>query len=138
MRSAATALTCLLLAGCATSYQAAPVSTAAYPAKMAARTLPARAAPFSDADLLALALANSPEVAHARAKYQTALAVARVARQAPSPTLTLTAEYSKEAGGSSPWLYGVGTDFPLDRGARRTTRLSTADGSVSPNCRRCQ
>ncbi len=75
----------------------------------------------------ALAFANSPEVARAKASYQTALTVARVARQAPSPTLTLTAEYSKEAGGSSPWLYGVGTDFPLDLGARRDARLGTAD-----------
>lgn len=126
MKTVCTALSCLLLAGCAT-YAAAPVSTADYPAKVAARTLPARAAPYTDADLLALALANSADVANARARYLTAVAAARVARQAPSPTLTLTAEYSKAAGGSSPWLYGVATDFPLDLGARRSTRMSSAD-----------
>lgn len=126
MRSAARALTCLLLAGCAT-YQAAPVSTADFPAKLAARSLPARGAPYSDAELLALALTSSPEVANARAKYDAAVAAGRVARQAPSPTLTLTAEYSKDAGGSSPWLYGLGADFPLDLGARRGARLTSAD-----------
>jgi CRISPR system Cascade subunit CasA len=39
----------------------------------------------------------------------------------------LTAEYSKEAGGESPWLLGAGSDIPLDFGARRDSRLTQAD-----------
>jgi CRISPR system Cascade subunit CasA len=40
--------------------------------------------------------------------------------------LTLTAEYAGQASESSPWLYGVTSDIPLDLGARKSTRIDTA------------
>jgi CRISPR system Cascade subunit CasA len=39
----------------------------------------------------------------------------------------LTAEYSKAAGGTSPWLYGAALDLPTDWGQRRDSRVQSAD-----------
>ena len=68
----------------------------------------------------------NPRIAEARAHAQSAEASARAARAGPSITLTLTAEYARNAAESSPWLYGVTSDAPLDLGARRTTRVNAA------------
>lgn len=115
----------LLLAGC-THYVAAPVRLESYPATLDARRLDEKPidAVWTGADLLAASLTRNAVVAEAAAKYRTAVAAARASRIAPSMTLTLTAEYSKD---SKPWLYGVGSDIPLDIGGRRGERLNTAD-----------
>lgn len=116
----------LLLAGCAT-YAPAPVRLDAYPAALEARTLDDKpaGATWTGGDLLAAALTRNAAVAEAAAKYRTAVAAARTSRVAPSMTLTLTAEYAKSD--PKPWLYGVGSDIPLDIGARRGERLNAAD-----------
>ncbi len=120
-----------ILAGCAQfqTYQPAPLDAARLPAEVAARRLEARpdGAAWTGSELLSLALSRNAQVAAAAARYRTALAAARTARQPAAATLTLTTEYSRDAGGSSPWLWGLGTDFPLDFGTRRQARLSTAD-----------
>jgi CRISPR system Cascade subunit CasA len=116
----------LLLAGCAT-YAPAPVHLEAYPAALEARTLDEKpaGATWTGGDLLAVALARNAAVAEAAAKYRTALAAAKTSRVAPNMTLTLTAEYAKSE--PKPWLYGAGSDIPLDIGARRGERLNAAD-----------
>lgn len=115
-----------LLGGC-TTYVPAPVHLEAYPAALEARRLDEKppGATWSGADLLAAALARNAAVAEAAAKYRTAVAAAKASRVAPGMTLTLTAEYAR----SEPkhWLYGVGSDIPLDIGARRDERLNAAD-----------
>ncbi|MDB5456766.1 MAG: TolC family protein [Caulobacter sp.] len=116
----------LLLAGCA-HYAAAPVRLEAFPAAYDARRLDEKpaGAVWTGADLLAAGLARNATVAAAAAKYRTAVAAAKVSRVAPGMTLTLTAEYAK----SEPkhWLYGAGSDIPLDIGARRGERMNAAD-----------
>jgi CRISPR system Cascade subunit CasA len=116
----------LLLAGCA-AYVPAPVHPEAYPAALQARTLDKKPASetWTGGDLLAAALARNVTVAEAAAKYRTAVAGAKASRVAPSMTLTLTAEYARSE--SKRWLYGVGSDIPLDIGTRRGERLNAAD-----------
>lgn len=117
----------LALAACA-HYSPAPTRPEVFPAALKARRLEAPASRiWSGADLLAASLAGNPQIAEAAARYRTAVAAAKTARVPPSATLTLTAEYSKAAGGDSPWLYGVGSDIPLAFGARRSGRWGAAD-----------
>ncbi|MBW8812842.1 MAG: TolC family protein [Caulobacterales bacterium] len=122
----ALALTAALgLAGCV-AYAPAPPQVAAFPQAFDARRLdeaPAGTA-WTGAELLKAALARNPRIAEARAKYAVALAAARTAKLIPGPTFTLTAEYASE---HPHWGYGAGADLPLDYGARRSTRLGTAD-----------
>ncbi len=116
----------VLLAGCAT-YAPAPVHLEAYPAALDARRLDEKpeGASWTGADLLSAALARNAAVAEAAAKYRTAVAAAKASRVAPGMTLTLTAEYARSE--PKQWLYGVGSDIPLDIGARRGERLNAAD-----------
>lgn len=124
----APAIAGLLLAAC-TSYAPKPQDLAALPAKVAASRLPERAS-WTTADLLAASLRSNPQIEEAAAHYRSTVAAAKTARTPPPPTLTLTAEYSKDAGGTSPWLLAGLTDIPLDRGGRRSSRVATADLAV--------
>ncbi len=132
MRSAASRAALLtaawLVAGCA-HYTPAPVQPAALPARLDVAHLDEKptGATWTSADLLAAALTRNAAVAEAAAKYRTALAAAKAARVAPGATLTLTAEYANDPSTSSPWLYGASSDIPLDVGARRSTRVGSAD-----------
>lgn len=82
-------------------------------------------------DYLAAAMLTSPAIAAQRAALDSAVARARAAHAPPSgPTVTLTAEYARDAAASSPWLIGGALDIPLDRGGRRTARLAIADLAV--------
>ncbi|MBL8550126.1 MAG: TolC family protein [Hyphomonadaceae bacterium] len=130
------------LSGCAT-YHAAPLAPAEIAARAtdrgfdveAVRAELARLAPNAAWDgqswnrltLLAAAAVASPTLAESRAHAQSATAAARAARARPSVTLTLTAEYARNAPESSPWLYGLTSDAPLDVGARRGARIGSAD-----------
>ncbi|HEX3365315.1 TolC family protein [Phenylobacterium sp.] len=93
---------------------------------MAARTLTQKppGQVWSGADLLTAALTNNPQIAEARAKYLTALAGVRAAKAPPGPSLTLTAEYATE---QPRWGYTAASNIPLDYGARRSTRIDTAE-----------
>jgi CRISPR system Cascade subunit CasA len=116
----------LSLSAC-TTYVPAPVRLETYPTALESRRLDEKpaGATWTGSDLLSAALARNAAVAQAAAKHRTALAAAKTSRVAPSMTLTLTAEYAKSEPKS--WLYGVGSDIPLDIGARRGERLNTAD-----------
>ena len=83
--------------------------------------------PWDVVSLYAAALKSNPRVAEARAINETAAAIARASRSAPSSTLTLMAEYANASGDSSPWLAGIGTDIPVESRALRGARLTTAD-----------
>lgn len=76
--------------------------------------------------LLAAAMQGSPAVAEARAHVATLGAGAQAAKAGPPIILTLTAEYAKSAPESSPWLYGVASDIPLDISEVRNSRISAA------------
>jgi outer membrane protein TolC len=118
------AVLALGLSGCV-HYAPAPPRPEQFPAAMAARRLPPKPAGevWSAADLLAVALDNNPQIAEARAKYLTALAGVKAAKAAPGPSLTLTAEYAAEG---PHWGYTGASNIPLDYGARRSSRITTA------------
>jgi outer membrane protein TolC len=113
------------LAAC-THYAAAPPRPDALAVAYDARRLDEKppGAAWTGADLLAAALARNPQVAEARARRLVALAAIRTARQLPAATLTLTGEYANE---HPHWGYGAAGEFPLDVGARRSTRITTAE-----------
>lgn len=116
-----------LLSACQT-YTPAPPRLDAYPATAAGRSLtPPASGRWTAADLLAVALADNAQITEAAAKVRTAQATVQVARVPQVATLTLTAEYSDEA---SHWLYGVGSDIPLDIGARKSGRIGQAELAV--------
>lgn len=115
------------LAGCV-HYAPKPIDHAAFPTALEARKLtpPAEGA-WTQADLVQAALAGSPQVTEAAASYRLAQATARKARVGPPMTMSLTVQYAYDSGPVSPWLYGFTSDIPLDVGARRSSRLTTAD-----------
>jgi CRISPR system Cascade subunit CasA len=119
---ASAALLALGLAGCV-AYTPAPPHPERYVADVDARRLPPKTTPWSGADLLAVAIAQNPQIVEARAKYVTALAAVKAAKAPPGPSLTLTAEYASE---TPHWGYTAAGDAPLDYGARRSTRIDTA------------
>jgi len=79
---------------------------------------------------LQLALAHDPAVAAARATLAAALSSEKGARNLPPLSLTLTAEYSKDSDPERPWLYGGAVGIPLDVGAKRAARVTSADLNV--------
>ncbi len=115
-------LAALTLAACA-HYTPAPPQLDRFPAELEARRLEAKAS-WSGSDLLAAALARNPRVAEAKAKYLTAVAAAKTAKQAPGLALTLTAEYADQ---NPHWGRSAALDIPLDVGGRRRARLSASD-----------
>ena len=82
-------------------------------------------------DLLAAAIALNPAVAASTAAVRTAETDAAAARVRPSAVLTLSAEYANDPTTSSPWLYGLAVDQPLDLGQRRKGRVQLADAKVA-------
>ncbi|MDV6330647.1 TolC family protein [Asticcacaulis sp. 201] len=113
-----------ILTGCA-SYQPAPLNMA---------TLGQPRTGLSDfpldADrptLLRFALSHDPTLTAARAALHAAEQAQKSARNLPSLSLTLTAEYSRDADPKKPWLYGGALGIPLDLGARRQARVTAAD-----------
>lgn len=116
----------LALSACV-AYAPAPVRLEAYPQQRAAARLSAAADghAWTGGELLAEALRNNPAVTEAAAKYRTAVAAAKTSHVPPSAALTLTAEYAKSE--PKQWLYGAGSDIPLDVGGRRKERIGAAD-----------
>ncbi len=110
------------LASCAT-YMPAPLDVHAIAAPTV-HDLPANA---SAGDLLRLALARDPAVAAARASVAAAEASRKAAKNLPPLSLSLTAEYSKDANAQKPWLFGGAVGIPLDIGAKRAARITAAD-----------
>jgi CRISPR system Cascade subunit CasA len=129
------------LAGCVT-YEPAPLSPADLARSHLTRSLDPivimadvkRIAPsarwsgesWDRLSLFAAALRSSPAIAEARAHVASLDAAMRAAQAGPAMTLTLTAEYADKASESSPWLYGITSDIPLDLGARRSARIDAA------------
>ncbi len=93
-----------------------------------AQTLPAPpGGVWTNQALLAVAIPRSTAIRAAEANYRAARAAALAARTPPPISLTLVAEYSRDAGGTSPWLLSGLFNIPLDYGARRQARLGAVD-----------
>jgi CRISPR system Cascade subunit CasA len=127
-------VTILLLAGCV-RYEAKPLLPAATLASFESRTIddpalgerviqrfPALADPWPPsrwdrAHLLAVAIANSTDLAIAQADLDAAIAQESIAGMRANPDLSLQTEYARRE--RSQWLYGLGLDIPLGSSARR-------------------
>ena len=120
------AVTSALMLSACQSYTPAPPVLDAFPATLEARRLTEKPpeAEWTPSDLLAAALARNPNIARAASAYRSAAAASKAARVRPALSLTLTAEYSRDA---SPWLYGAQSDLPLDLRSRRDARWTAAD-----------
>jgi outer membrane protein TolC len=119
---------CALLAACA-HYEPRVLDLRAFPTVHDTRPLEKVQATdvWTETDLLAQALKTSPAILASESSARLALASAQAAKVHPAASLNLTAEYSKAAGGSSPWLYGAALDLPFDQGQRRDSRVQSAD-----------
>lgn len=138
--------TLVMLAGCA-SYVAKPLDPVAVAAGLQSSNLddPAVCArsyriaksrtcdyrTLDGLDLLIAAMVFNPSANAAEAAIRTASAQAEAARIRPGPTLALSTEYANESGTSSPWLFGLAADWPLDFSERRHARISQADSSIA-------
>lgn len=80
------------------------------------------------ADLLAVAWANSTDLAIARSTHAAAQASQRASRTAVVPALSLQTEYARRE--QEPWLYGLGLDIPIGTGPRRTVERALADAAT--------
>ena len=138
----------LVLAGCA-HYQARPIDPAVTAAQWQARRLddpmlaerlapvlreaqldwpPAR---YGSGELLLAALVLNPDLAEARAHLAEADAAVRTAKAWPNPSVNLALErYAQDQAGSSPWLWGVTTNWLIDTAVRRRLRADLADAGV--------
>lgn len=136
------------LAGCA-HYQPRPIDPAATAAQWQTRRLddPALAerlrpllretqlawppSRYGRGELLLAALALNPDLAEARAHLAEADAAVRTAKALPNPSISLALErYAQDQAGSSPWLWGVTTNWLLDTALRRRLRTDLADAGV--------
>jgi outer membrane protein TolC len=117
-----------VLAACA-HYEPRPVTPEGFATRYDAGRLdelPAGAA-WDNAALLKAALNHSSTLREAEANFRAARAAAKASRTPPPISLSLVAEYSRDAGGTTPWLYSGLLNIPLDTGGRRDARLTTSD-----------
>lgn len=83
---------------------------------------------WTRADLLAVALADNPRLAVARADVGRALAHRITAGEEPNPTIGLQSEYALH---DTPWLYGIAFGLPLRSPTLRRLAISQAQIAVS-------
>jgi outer membrane protein TolC len=135
----------LLLGACA-SYHAQPLHPRQSVRTFAARRLDSPAArdavtrllpqppaqwppPHWDrAELLAVALAENPQLAVARAEVGSSLAHQITAGEIPNPTIELQSEYALH---DTPWLYGIAFELPLRSPTLRRLAISQAQIATS-------
>ena len=139
------ALAALLLGACA-SYHAQPLHPRASVHRFTARRLDSPAArqaitrllpnppaqwpppQWNRAELLAVALADNPQLAVARAEVGSSLAHEITAGEIPNPTLELQSEYALH---DVPWLYGIAFELPLRSPTLRRLAISQAQIATS-------
>jgi outer membrane protein, heavy metal efflux system len=135
----------LLLGACA-SYHAQPLHPRQSVRTFAARRLDSPAArdavtrllprppvewpppQWNRAELLAVALADNPQLAVARAEVGSSLAHEITAGQIPNPTIELQSEYALN---DTPWLYGIAFELPLRSPTLRRLEISQAQIATS-------
>jgi CRISPR system Cascade subunit CasA len=78
---------------------------------------------WNRAELLAVALADNPQLAVARAEVGSSLAHQITAGEIPNPTLELQSEYALH---DTPWLYGIAFELPLRSPTLRRLEISRA------------
>ena len=128
-------LTSLLVIGCAgcAHFAAKPLDPSRSAAKLSGRRLAAKTWTLSA--LIDEAVRNHPDVALARAQYDTAKAAIRTAGERPNPTLLLTPQLV----GPFKWMegtYGVELDWTIETAGKRGKRGEVARENVNAAARR--
>ena len=136
-------LMCLLSAGCA-SYQARPLTPAAFQSQFSARRLtnpklekfitrqPIRLRPDfprvqNVTTLVLAAWYYSPALRMELAQLAVDRANIITASQSPNPTVALSPTYAAKAGpGVSPWILGFNFNIPIETAGRRADRIAQA------------
>ncbi len=117
----------LVCAGCA-HFVAQPLNASRSAAKMTGRRLAAKT--WTLRALTDEAVRNHPEIALARAQYQSARATVRTAAERPNPTLVLTPQlvgpFNFMAG-----AYGVELDWTIETAGKRAKRGDVARENVN-------
>lgn len=83
---------------------------------------------WNRAELLAVALAENPQLAVARAEVGRSLAHQITAGEIPNPTIELQSEYALH---DTPWLYGIAFELPLRSPTLRRLAISQAEIATS-------
>lgn len=68
----------------------------------------------------------NPQVAVARAEYETARASIITARERPNPTASASVEHKPSGLEPTPWVTSFGLDLPIEMPAKRTARVDQA------------
>lgn len=110
-----------LVPGCM-HYQPAPLHPNASAARLTSRHLAAKT--WTLRSLTNEALQHHPEIAVARAKYETAVAAVRTAGERPNPTVTLLPQLAPIR--AIEGTYSVDFDWTLETGGKRSKRILTA------------
>ena len=123
-------LTSLLVIGCAgcAHFAAKPLDASRSAARLSGRRLAAKT--WTLAALIDEAVRNHPDVAMARAQYETAKAAVRTAGERPNPTLLLTPQIVTPLN----WMagtYGVEFDWTFETAGKRGKRGDVAHANVN-------
>jgi len=117
----------LCLAGC-THFSATPLNASRGAATLRGRRLAAKT--WTLKALTEEAVRHHPEVALARAQYETAKATVRTAAERPNPTLLLTPQID----GPLKWVegtYGVELDWTFETAGKRAKRVDAARANMN-------
>jgi outer membrane protein TolC len=117
-----------LLAPACTPFIARPLDAAAGAVQLSTRQLPSRT--WTLASLTADALQHHPDIAVARAKYDTARAAVRTAGESPNPTVALSTQSITP---STTWVagtYGLDFDWTFETAGKRSQRQNVAHAAV--------
>ncbi len=123
-------LTSLLVIGCAgcTHFAAMPLDASRSAAKLSGRRLAAKT--WTISGLIDEAVRNHPDVAMARAQYETAKATIRTAGERPNPTMLITPQIVTPLD----WMagtYGVEFDWTFETAGKRGKRGDVAHANVN-------
>ncbi len=76
--------------------------------------------------LTAAAFELNPQIAVARAEYDTARAAIRTAGEIPNPTASASVQYKPSDPQLSPWVTNYGIDLPIEFPGKRRARIASA------------
>jgi outer membrane protein TolC len=117
----------MTVAGC-THFQPHPLNATQSAVELTSRRLGGKTWTLSA--LVAEANRHAPDVALARAQYETARAAVRTAGERPNPTMTLTPQIVTPYTALIEGTYGVDFDWTVETGGKRFRRLEVAKENV--------
>lgn len=106
-------------------YVPRPIDASAIAQELRSRTLELNE-PLTLEKLTAEMWRLNPDVAVARAQYETALAAITTSRERPNPTVSASLQRKNDPGIQSPWVSNFGIDLPVEFPSKRRARVDEA------------